>query len=121
MTYRERAQDIQNRIMNGQLLEAFDHYYHDGVVMVEGDGTVREGKATNRQFEEQWLASVKEIHGGGTTAVTSDEANGKTAVESWIDVTFQDGNRYKMEQTAVQTWEGDKIIHERFYYDTGAH
>jgi len=38
-------------------------------------------------------------------------------VESWMDLTFyDDAARVKIEQVAVQTWEGDQIIKEVFYH-----
>jgi len=115
MTYLEKAQDIYNLIGQGQLLDAFDTYYGENVVMTEPRGT-REGKSTCRDYEVQFLSNVQEFHGMEVTGIGSDEAKGTTFVESWMDVTFKDGNRMKMEQVAVQKWEGDHIVHERFYY-----
>jgi len=117
MTYKEKVQDIYNMMGQGQLLEAFDKYYGEDVVMTEPRGT-REGKATCRNYEVQFLNNVKEFHNLEVTGIGSDEAKGTTFVESTMDVTFQDGNRVQMEQVAVQKWEGDHIAHERFYYDT---
>ena len=51
------------------------------------------------------------------TLVTSDEQSGVTCTESWFDCTFQDGNRAKMEEVAVQQWKGGQIIEEKFYYN----
>ncbi len=104
-------------IGEGNMLEAFETYYHDDVVMVEATGDKREGKDANREFEKNWLAGIKEMHGGGVNAITSNEDAGVTMVEAWTDMTFKDGNRMKMEEVAVQKWDGDKIIHERFYYN----
>ncbi|UTW61934.1 nuclear transport factor 2 family protein [bacterium SCSIO 12741] len=118
MTYRERVIALQTMIGQGQALEAFEKYYHDDVVMIECTGDVREGKEFNREFEKNFFSSIKEMHGGGAKYITADEENGVTMVESWMDVTFQDGNRIKMEEIARQKWEGDLIIEERFYYDT---
>ena len=98
-------------------MDAFEKYYHENAVMIEASGEVREGKNKNREFEIQFLDSVREIHGGGVHAITSDEDTAKTMVESWMDITFKDGNRIKMEEVAVQQWEGDHIIRERFYYN----
>ena len=118
MSYLQQAKDIHAMIGQGQMLEAFEKYYHEDVVMVEATGEVRKGKAVNREFEKGWLASIKEMHGGGVTAITSDEDAGITMSESWMEATFQDGTRMKMEEVAVQKWQGDQIIHERFYYNT---
>jgi ketosteroid isomerase-like protein len=117
MTYLERAQKMYQMIGEGNMLEAFETYYHDDVVMVEATGDKREGKDANREFEKNWLAGIKEMHGGGVNAITSNEDAGVTMVEAWTDMTFKDGNRMKMEEVAVQKWDGDKIIHERFYYN----
>lgn len=35
-------------------------------------------------------------------------------VESWMDVTYQNGMRLKTEQVAVQTWDGDFYNKEIF-------
>jgi mannitol-1-phosphate/altronate dehydrogenase len=116
MTYLEKAQDIYNHLGQGKLLEAFDKYYADNVVMTEPRGT-RTGKVECRDYEVQFLNNVKEFHDLQVTGIGSDEKNGTTFVESMMDVTFKDGNRAKMEQVAVQKWEGDHIVHERFYYE----
>ena len=108
---------MYNMLFSGQLMEAFEKYYHEDCTMTEATGDARVGKAANREAEKQFLASVKEWHDGGLIAVTSDEEAGVTMVESWIDVTYQDGRRAKMEEIARQKWQGDQIIDERFYYN----
>lgn len=117
MNYSEKAKDIQDKLFSGQLLEAFEQYYHEDVVMIEASGEKREGKAVNREAEKKFLGSVQEWHGGGVVAITSNEKEGVTMVESWMDVTFQSGMRTKAEQIARQKWQGDQIIEERFYYN----
>jgi hypothetical protein len=117
MSYLENAKDLYQQIYSGQLLQAFEQYYHQDVKMTEATGDTCAGKDANRKREEQFVASIKEMHGGGIGSITSDEDNAVTTVESWMDVTFQDGNRVKMEQVAVQNWQDDQIINERFYYN----
>ncbi len=86
--------------------------------MIECTGDRRVGKDFNREFEKKFFASISEHHDGGLVAITSDEEAGFSMVESWMEVTFKDGSRTKMEQIARQKWQGDQIIEERFYYDT---
>ncbi len=117
MSYSEKAQDIQDKLSSGQLMDAFEQYYHDDVVMIEATGERREGKAANREAEKKFLASVQEWHGGGVVTIASNEAEGVTMVESWMDVTYPGGTRMKSEQIARQKWQGDQIIEERFYYN----
>ena len=117
MTYLEKAKDLQDMILNGQLLAAFDKYYHEDVVMIEGTGDTTSGKAENRVREEQFLGNIAEFHGAGVLGISSNEDDAITMAEVWMDVTFKDGNRVKMEQTTVQRWKDGQIINERFYYN----
>lgn len=116
MSYLDKTKEIYKMLQEGQMMEAFEKYYHEDVVMQETGEEERVGKEANREYEKKWLANVKEMHGTGVAAFASDEPNGITMVESWMDVTFQDGNRVKMEQVAVQQWKGNQIIHEKFYH-----
>ena len=116
MSYLQKAQELQAMIGQGQSMEALDKFYHDNVVVIDGGMAARNGKEEQRAAIAEWFKMVKEVHAGGVGAITSDEDNGVTTAETWMEVTFQDGNRTKMEEVAVQKWEGDKIIHERFYY-----
>lgn len=117
MNYLEMAEDLYDMATEGKMMEAFEKYYHEDVVMIEATGEVREGKDVNREYEEKFMAGIKEFHGFGVLGITSNEEEGITMVESWFDATFQDGNRMKMEEVAVQHWEDDMIIRERFYYN----
>ncbi|MFT5432818.1 MAG: hypothetical protein ACI9OJ_003522 [Myxococcota bacterium] len=105
---------LNDMILEGKLLEAFDKFYADDVTMTEPSG-VRVGKQANREYEEKFLASVQEFHGASLVSSASD--NDVSFAEWVFDVTFQDGNRVKMEQTAVRRWSAGKVISERFYYN----
>ncbi len=116
MTLKEKTEDIYNMLGQGQLLEAFDKYYGDDIVITEPRGTW-EGKEACRAHEVEFLNYVKEFHNLEVRAITSDEEKGIVIHETMMDVTFQDGNRAVMEQTGVQRWKDGKIVHERFYYN----
>jgi hypothetical protein len=116
MTFKEKATDMYNMVYSGKMMDAFEKYYHENVSMQENNEAPCLGKAANRERELGFLAMVKEMHGGGIDAITSDETNGITMVQSWMDVTYQDGNRIKMDQVAVQKWDGDMIVTEKFYH-----
>lgn len=119
MTNFERAKDIYDMLGKGQMMDAFEKYYHEDVVMVEATGDQRIGKAANREYEKNFISYVKEFHGMGVNSITYNEETGVTMVESWMDATLGDGNRVKMEQVSVQKWKDGQIIHERFYYNAG--
>jgi len=115
MTYLERAQDLYDMMDEGHVMEAFDRYYHDDVVVIEADGERREGKDVQRAALEEWMSAVEVMHGGETNFVTSNEADAVTMVQSMADITME-GQRMQMREVAVQQWEGDRIIREEFFY-----
>ena len=119
MSYLEYAQELYDMIEEGKLMDAFEKFYHEDVVMIEATGEVCEGKEANREREEKFLSGVKEFHGMEVSGITSNEEEGITMVESLMDLTMQDGTRMKMEEVAVQHWEDNLIIRERFYFNPG--
>ena len=116
MSHLEKVTDLYQLINTGKLMEGFEKYYHQDVVLEEIGEAPRVGKEVNREYEQNFLASIKEFHGAGVLATTANEAENKTMVESWMEVTFQNDFHLKMQQVAVQTWDGDQIIHETFYH-----
>lgn len=113
----DRAKAMYAMVGEGKMMEAFELYYHDDVVMQENGHEPRHGKDASREFEKQWVESIKEMHGGGVTAIASNEPDQVTMVEAWADITFADGTRRKIEEVAVQHWDGGLIVRERFYYN----
>lgn len=116
MSYLQQATDLYAMVGAGQILDAFEKFYHQDVVMQEIGEEPRVGKDVNRDYEKNFVASVKEIHGGGVDAITSNEETGVTMVQSWMDITFQNDVRVKLDQVAVQKWDGNLVVKETFYH-----
>ncbi|NKB81384.1 MAG: nuclear transport factor 2 family protein [Nitrospirales bacterium] len=114
MSLRNQVQAVIDGVVTGKILETFDTYYADNVVMSENGSDERVGKAANREYELKFLASVQEFHGAtvGRIIVDGEQA----AVEWTFELTFKEGNRVVMKQVAVQTWHDGKIVREDFYH-----
>ena len=105
--------DLDGLILEGKLLEAFDTYYADDVVMQEGKSSPRKGKPANREYEEQFVASIAEFHGAELHA---SAVSGNTSYSEWtFDFTPKGGERVTMTQVAARTWRDGKVVVERFY------
>lgn len=116
MSLKEKITDVYNHVQNGTALDAFEKYYADDVVMILEDGSEVEGKDANRDRENEFFGSVESFNGMGIEAITSNEKEETTAVESWMDVTFKGADEStNIEQVATQQWEDGKIVKERFY------
>ena len=110
-------QTLNDMVLSGKALEAFEKYYADDVVMQENSDEPRVGKEANRKAEEAFFESLAEFHEG---KVLASAVNGDTSFSEWfMDVTFKNGYRMKMAQVAVRKWKDGKVIHERFFYNKG--
>ena len=56
--------EVDNALLTGTAMEAFEKYYADDVKMQEGTGEITEGKDANRQREIEFFGSVEAFHGG---------------------------------------------------------
>jgi ketosteroid isomerase-like protein len=109
--------DLNKRISAGDILGAFDTYYDDNVVMQENATEPRVGKATNRKYEEQFLASVEKFHGA---TLLGSAVSGDLSYSEWeFDATYKGAGRVKQVQVAARRWKNGKVVNERFYYNKG--
>lgn len=113
MSLREDVQAVIDGILKGEILETFDRYYADDVVMSENGVDERVGKATNRAYEEAFVKGVT-FHGAEVGAVLVD--GDRAAVEWVFDLTPHGGERAKQHQVALQTWRNGRVIRETFYH-----
>lgn len=109
--------DLNAMILKGDILDAFEKFYAEDVVMQENADPPCRGKAANRVREQAFVESVATLHairliGGATT--------GDRSYSEWeLDVTFRNGQRARMSQCAARQWKNGQVIHERFYYNKG--
>jgi len=113
MSNRNNVQEVIDGILAGRILETFDKYYADDIVMTENGANERVGKTVNRQYEEAFVGNV-EFHGAKVGAVIVD--GDRAAVEWEFDITPKGQERVVQKQVAVQTWRGGKIARENFYH-----
>lgn len=114
MTTKELDTKLNEMILGGKAMEAFEEYYDEAVVMQENSSEPTVGKAANREREIAFFSSVAEFHGAGIGAVAVE---GDTSFsEWWMDVTFKGGPRVKWAQAVVRKWKDGKVTSERFYY-----
>ncbi|MFG0283510.1 MAG: nuclear transport factor 2 family protein [Phycisphaerales bacterium JB039] len=125
MTIEQRVHDLVENIKAGNILDAFEKHYAPNCVMQENRNPPFVGKDVNRDREKQFLASVKEWKSTNVRAVAvDDDGRAGDSGTSMIEIDFEfintDGKPVRYEQVARQQWANGQIVHERFYYDTGA-
>ena len=110
----QRITDLNDLVLQGQALEAFDRYYDDNVIMQENEYPPTVGKKANRKREEEFFSSIVEFRGAKPLKVTVGENT--TMVQWHYDYTHKDWGVRNYTQVSVQEWRNGKIIKEQFFY-----
>lgn len=106
--------DLNQAILSGDILNAFEKYYANDIVMQENDADPFRGKEVNRKREQEFVNSVEQFHGA---KLVGEAVNGDASYSEWeYDVTFKGGKRVKLQQVASRRWKNGQVAHERFYY-----
>ena len=112
-----RIKELLGYIQEGRIMDAMNEFYADDVIMEEPMYGKTVGLAANLKREENFVNSVKEFKGFEAPQVAVGEnVSTYQNVMDWVDVNDQE---IHVEQVSVATWKDGKIVHERFYYDTG--
>ena len=113
----QRLQDLLNHIRQGKIIEAMNEFYDKDTVMQDNANPPTKGLAANIEREKQFMSGVKELKGFNVTAQGAGDS--VTFYESTADFITTNGQPMHSEQVSVAKWKNGKIVHERFYYDTG--
>ena len=113
----QRLQDLFGYVRQGKIVEAMNEFYDQDTAMQENANPPTKGLAANIEREKQFLNGVKEWKGFNVTA--SAVGDNVTFYECTIDFIATTGQPVHMEQVSVAKWKNGKIVHERYYYDTG--
>ena len=113
----QRDAEINQLILTGKAMDAFEKYYADDVVMQENFDEPCVGKDANRKREYEFFGSIEQFHGAEMpTAAVGDDVS----YSEWVwDLTFKGGHRVQMKQVARREWRDGLVVHERFYYNKG--
>lgn len=116
MPSRETVEAFVAVVESNRHAEAIEQFYAEDASMQENLNTPpRQGRDTLVAHERAVLARAKTVQ---TECVRPVLIEGDTVVIHWIfHFEFKDGSKRRIEELAHQTWKGDKVWRERFYYD----
>ena len=115
-----RVRDLIGYIQQGRIIDAMYEFYAPDVRMQENNKPPTAGLEPNVERERQFVASVKQWKRFDVNSVGVDAENGRAFLQTELEFEGVDGKTYRMDQVSVQTWRDGKIVHEKFYYDTGS-
>lgn len=113
----QRLNKLFDYIRQGKIIDAMSECYDKDIVMQDNANPPTKGLAANIEREKQFLSGVKEWKGFNVTA--SGVGDNVTFYESTMDFIATNGQPVHLEQVSVAKWTNGRIVHERFYYDTG--
>ena len=119
MNLEENVSGYFELLSKGQMMDAFEKYYSEDIVMQENNEDPRVGKEANRKFELEYLSSIEEMHGAEIKNVAINPESGTVFIQAFMDATFKEYGRVQMEEVQVQTWKDGQIVNEKFFYNRG--
>ena len=114
---REHVQRFCELLERGDALGAMDRYYGDDVCVFENRELARAGRTQCLNHEKELLAKVQQPPTFKLHRTAVNEATGAAFLEYTLRFVAADGRPMRIEEVAVQTWERDRIVTERFYYE----
>ncbi|NJO22068.1 MAG: nuclear transport factor 2 family protein [Sphingomonadales bacterium] len=117
MPSRERVRAFMSAVERGEYVRAIEDFYHPHATMQENAQSPRVGREVLVEHERKVLADLKAMR---TRRVETFLIDGGRVVINWVfEMTGPDGITRVIDELALQTWDGDRIAVERFYYDPG--
>jgi ketosteroid isomerase-like protein len=115
MPSRARVEALIARVEKGRFVEAIEELYAEDASMQENDAPPRHGRAQLVENERRVIAAFARIE---ARCVRPFFVEGDDVVIRWrFDFHAADGGVKRLDELALQHWQGDRIVTERFFYD----
>ena len=110
-----RVKDFLDRVQSNEHVQAIEEFYHVDATMQENHGAPRGPRTALVDAERKTLARHKSVD---TKMIGPYFVNGDNVVIRWVfRFTRPDDTVMQIEEIAYQTWRGNRIAAERFFYD----
>ena len=118
MPDRARVMEFVSMVVSGDHVAAIEHFYHEDATMQENRNPPRGGRDVLMAHEARVLGKIRRMDTHPAEAVIIDGDN--VAIRWTFDRVGHDGKVHRLEEVALQVWTGDRILRERFFYDTAS-
>ena len=111
------VEQLNNLIKEGKIMDAFEKYYGDEVIIqVNGNAPVN-GKDANRKREMIFLQEIKKLNSAEIKSVTYGGVEDNISMTEWaINIENKKGEEKTIYRVNVQHWKENKIINEKLYF-----
>lgn len=106
--------DLNNLVLEGRMMDAFEKYYHPDVAMQENEFPPVISKDANRKRELEFLGKIIEFRKAEVKGVGIGD---EISFVIWnYDYTHKEWGVKNYSQVSIQEWKDGKIIREQFIY-----
>jgi hypothetical protein len=106
--------ELNRFVLNGKMMDAFEKYYHDEVVMQENHLPPTASKDANRERELEFLNNIIEFR---AAEVKGMGVGDNISFVVWkYDYTHKQWGVRDYTQVSIQEWKDGKIVRETFVY-----
>ncbi|HEX5171943.1 MAG TPA: hypothetical protein VFW11_22345 [Cyclobacteriaceae bacterium] len=110
---REFAQDMNEMVLQGKLVEAAEKYYAPAIKTIEFDGSVTYGKESAMKKLIDFMATIKRVKRIDLLRSVSD---GQASFSEFIlDFEMKDGTNLYLHEIVRALWENGQAIEERYF------
>ena len=114
MPTRERVAAFITMIEKNEFLEAIPEFYAEDMTAQENNETPRIGRDAQIANEKRALAMIRFEESRAASYLVDGD---RVAIHYVFEMVGPSGARCRMEEIAYQTWRGDRIVSERYFYD----
>lgn len=114
---RSNVEKLNSLIKEGKVMEAFEKYYSEKVVIQVNGNPPMVGKERNRRREMIFLQEIDKLNSAEINSVTFGGAKDNVSMTEWIlKIEDKMGEKKIIHRVNVQHWKNNKIINERLYF-----
>lgn len=115
MPSRDVVEAFAKRLQNGEFVEAIEQFYTPDAATYENDAAPTVGRDQLATKERGVLAAFKDVK---AVRIGPSLIEGDQVATRWsFSFTNAEGVTRTLDEIAWQTWRGNQLIEERFYYD----
>lgn len=115
MPNRDAVEEFVQLVEQGKFELSMTRFYMDDATTQENNDAPRSGLNVLLERERQTLATFKTIRAQAIRPILID---GDRVAINWIfEFDHPAGFMLRLDEIAFQTWSGDKLASERFFYD----
>ncbi len=114
---KNNVEKLNALIKDGKIMDAFEKYYgNEVIIQVNGNSPIK-GKEQNRRRELIFLKEIEKLNSAEIKSVTFGGVDDNVSMTEWA-ISIENKNREQeiIFRVNVQHWKDDKIINEKLYF-----